>query len=236
MKERRRSRFFNVAVDWWESPWLEELPPLSRFAWILLIGHVKMAGRAGVVRYRSPELFARKTALDGKAEAVRVMYEAAVKDGALVIDRTAETIRIVNWAHWQDTRLGGPKGPPRKGGKGGKGKGGDSSESSGSGGSTHSTQHAAPSSRAAHAGDAPAARPGGGGGRSPAEKPDTNWRAEAKTWWKGLTDAERSPLIAAYEQTPAAEEWPVKERGKWRWNAVNQIYLIERGEGGSGDA
>jgi len=91
--------WLRLDVDFDQSEWLAFLPKLSQMAWIDLLRHVKVHGnKEGKTKYRSPTVFAKHWGYDDP-ELVKLMFEAALSDGALIIEDNY--IFVSGWVKYQ---------------------------------------------------------------------------------------------------------------------------------------
>jgi len=92
-------RWVRLNIDFDDSPWLFVLSAESQLAWVKLLCHVKRDGIGGACKALAPLVAAKKWGVGD--ESVVKMLQAAVADGALVIE--GKEWRIVNWNAHQET-------------------------------------------------------------------------------------------------------------------------------------
>jgi hypothetical protein len=93
-------RWFKLNTTWSSSPWLAELPPAARLAWVELIGYVKAHGFDGKARALAPSIFGRQTGIP--TPDVVAMLDAATADGALELEDGCW--RMTGWLEHQGDR------------------------------------------------------------------------------------------------------------------------------------
>ena|SRR3990167_9118431 len=91
-------RWLRLDVSWDDSPWLFVLSEGSQLAWIKLLCHVKVWGVGGKCKSLSPIVAAKKWGVG--EESVTKMLQAAITDGALLVDGSAWL--LVNWDKYQE--------------------------------------------------------------------------------------------------------------------------------------
>ncbi len=91
-------RYVKLELTWYTSAWLVVLSASARLAWVLLLGYCKGSGSSNKVK-RLDALVASRMWFIGE-EDVRQMEQAAINDGALVIE-DGHWI-VTNWAEYQD--------------------------------------------------------------------------------------------------------------------------------------
>jgi hypothetical protein len=89
--------WFVLAVDWYESDWLIDLPWEVRAVWPVMLGYVKHHGRGGVCKAPRIERFAEIHRIP--LDACNALRNAAVTDGALRV--TDGDWVISNWSDYQ---------------------------------------------------------------------------------------------------------------------------------------
>lgn len=89
--------WFVLAVDWYESDWLIDLPWEVRAVWPVILGYVKHHGRGGVCKAPKIERFAEIHRIP--VDACNALRNAAVTDGALRV--TDGDWVIYNWNDYQ---------------------------------------------------------------------------------------------------------------------------------------
>lgn len=78
------SRWIRLDTTWSKSEWIADLGPPSRLAWIQLLCYMKSHGTAGAVKRLSAKLASREWGVT--RDAVTKLLNAAIKDGALLVD------------------------------------------------------------------------------------------------------------------------------------------------------
>lgn len=96
-------RWFRLDVEWDASEWLVTLEPLAQFAWIKLLGWVKVHGKAGRTRALSAVAAGVKWGLP--TDAVVAMLEAAHAGDEPAIATEGSQWVILNWATYQEPDL-----------------------------------------------------------------------------------------------------------------------------------
>jgi len=94
-------RWVRLNIDFDDSPWLFVLSAESQLAWIKLLCHMKRDGIGGTCKALAPLVAAKKWGVGD--ESVVKMLQAAVADGALVIDGKEWT--LTNWNSHQETDM-----------------------------------------------------------------------------------------------------------------------------------
>lgn len=91
-------RWLRLDVSWDDSPWLFVLSAASQLAWIKLLCHVKRDGSQGRCKALAHVVAAKRWGVG--EEDVQKLLQAAVNDGALVIEDGAWTLS--NWDKYQE--------------------------------------------------------------------------------------------------------------------------------------
>jgi len=97
--------WISISIDWMDSEMLEDATDGGRLAWLFLLCHVKVCGRAGKVAWRenAPKVMQRRYRLS--ARSVAEMLDFSTKARAIKIEE--EVLTVVNWRVYQRDKIRG---------------------------------------------------------------------------------------------------------------------------------